>query len=63
MKNHFGHHVGKIQLLVLIYPVTFVPVLARCSSALCLFLSFSYVTPNASIKEMNLEMANLFFCL
>ena len=40
MKNHLGHHVGKIQLLVLNYPVTFVQGSARCSSALCLLYYF-----------------------
>ena len=40
MKIHFGHLVGTCDALVLNYPVTFVPGLAHCSSALCSFLFF-----------------------
>ena len=47
MKFHFWHRVGKYGPL-LNYPVTLVPGSARCSSELCLSLTFLLSAPQCS---------------
>ena len=63
MKIHFGHRVGKYDPLVRNYPVTFVPGLACCSLALCLYYYFLTATRLADLLLISRWRIHIFLWL